>query len=53
MCSNIYKHNLSDKNPLTVLSKGEVIKYNIFVSVVVIELSKYNTGPEDRLFGPV
>ena len=34
-----------------ILSNGEVIKYHIFISVVVIELSVrcLNTGPEDRL----
>ena len=34
-----------------ILSNGEVIKYHIFISVVVIELSVIylNTGPEDRL----
>ena len=34
-----------------ILSNGKVIKYHIFISVVVIELFvRYlNTGPEDRL----
>ena len=34
-----------------ILSNGEVIKYHIFISVVVIELSVrcLNTGLEDRL----
>ena len=34
-----------------ILSNGEVIKYHIFISVVVIELSfkGLNTGPEHRL----
>ena len=34
-----------------ILSNGEVIKYHIFSSVVVIELSVrcLNSGPEDRL----
>ena len=34
-----------------ILSKGEVIKYHIFISVVVIGLSVrcLNTGPEERL----
>ena len=33
------------------LSNGEVIKYHIFISVVVTEMSVrcFNTGPEDRL----
>ena len=41
------------KKSLTVLltACGEVIKYDKFISVVVIELSVrcLNTGPEDRL----
>ena len=34
-----------------ILSNGEIIKYHIFISVVVIELSVrcLNAGPEDRL----
>ena len=34
-----------------ILSNGEVIKYHLFISVVVKELSVrcLNTGPEDRL----
>ena len=36
----------------TILSNGEVIKYHIFFSVVVIELSVrcLNTGPEDAVW---
>ena len=34
-----------------ILSNGEVIKYHIFISVVVLDLAArcLNTGPEDRL----
>ena len=42
---------MSDCLIYCILSKGEVIKYHKFISVVVIEISvrSLNTGPEDRL----
>ena len=56
MCIYIYKHKhlctiFTDCLITCILSNGEVIKYHIFISVVVLELSVrcLNTGPEDRL----
>ena len=45
------KEKITDCLIYCILSNGEVIKYNKFISVVVIELSFkcLNTGPEDRL----
>ena len=52
MCTYIYKHiHLCKFFHRLILSNGEVIKYDIFISVIVIELSVrcLNTGLEDRL----
>ena len=53
MCTYIYKHIRLCIFFLIycILSNGEVIKYHIFISVVVIDLSVrcLNTGPGDRL----
>ena len=45
------RKKISDCLIYCILSNGEVIKYQKFISVVVIELSVrcLNTGPEDRL----